>query len=83
VIAYRKDSFDGDAAKEQVWGKSTDDASLFSHDPYVFLRRVAFAQQLLFEFTPFNSNPQTIEFDVAALNFRELLAACPQPVRQF
>ena len=69
---------DGDVAKEEVWGESTSNSSLFSPDPYGFLRRVAFARQLLFQFTPFNATPQTIEFDVAGLNFSELLAACPQ-----
>jgi hypothetical protein len=50
------------------WSQSTDNEALFAPRAASLARKIAAARTLLFEFTPFNASPQTVEFDVQGLD---------------
>jgi len=56
--------FDSDAPRTEIWSESTDGKALFAPNPTSFARRLARAKRLRVEFTPFNSSPVLVEFNV-------------------
>lgn len=52
----------------QRWGESTSGDALFAPRPIAFARDLARAERLSFEFTPFNSSPQTVHFQLEGLS---------------
>lgn len=67
--------FDDERAREESWGESTDNEALFSPRPIPFIRRIVGAKTLRLEFTPFNSAPALMQFDVTGFDDRiDLLA---------
>ncbi len=58
---------DEESPSRQVWGESLDGKALFAPKPIALARRLAAASSFRFEFTPFQSNPQTVTFQVAGL----------------
>jgi type VI secretion system protein VasI len=56
--------FDNGAVSRQTWDDSTDHKALFAREPIAVARQVAAAKRMFVRFTPFNANPQVIEFDV-------------------
>lgn len=59
-------------------GQSTDSKAYFIRNPVAVAKQVEGAQRMLIGFTPFNSNPATIEFttDGAKEAFKQVRAAC-------
>ena len=60
--------FDKDKAVRQVASESTDKNALFLRNPVGQIRTMLKHERLLFQFTPFNSNPQETEFDLRGLS---------------
>jgi hypothetical protein len=69
---------DDSTATPEMWNESTDKSALFSPAPVEFVRRLTEAKTFRFEFTPFNSPPVIVRFDVRGLKtyHRELVKAC-------
>ncbi|HXH06138.1 MAG TPA: hypothetical protein VNI83_06060 [Vicinamibacterales bacterium] len=55
---------DGEPAREERWGLSTDEEALFAPRPIALARRLARAERLRLRVTPFMAAPAVIEFDV-------------------
>jgi Type VI secretion system VasI, EvfG, VC_A0118 len=51
-----------------LWGQSTDNEALFAPNAIELARRISKSDRMLFEFTPFNSNPVIATFDVRGLS---------------
>jgi hypothetical protein len=62
--------FDQDQQEREIWDQSADDQALFSQHPIRFVRKVARARTLTFEFTPFQAGPATATFSVAGFDKR-------------
>jgi len=58
---------DSRPAVTQQWKESTSNDALFAPRPIQLARDLAAAETWLFEFTPFNSNPALVRFDVRDL----------------
>ena len=58
---------DGGKVFTESWGESTDQKALFAPTPIALARRIAKADTLRFEFTPFGAPRQTVTFAVAGL----------------
>jgi hypothetical protein len=60
------------------WGKSTDGDTLFAPNAVALAKKMANAQTLLYEFTPFNSSPQQARFKLTGLSehLPKVAAAC-------
>ncbi len=56
---------DSARVEEQRWDESTDNQALFAPNAIRFARRLVKAQKLTFQFTPFNSSPAIVTFDLA------------------
>lgn len=54
--------FNDGPPERQRWTESTDDEALFAPSPISLARRIAKAQSLRFEFTPFNAPPAVATF---------------------
>lgn len=69
---------DKNPAKQHEAGKSTDGHSLFIPKPIGLLKSMFGAQELFFQFTPFNSSPAFTTFDVSGLEeeITELRKTC-------
>lgn len=63
---------------KQNWGQSTDNEALFSRDAIPLAKKIAQAQTLRFEFTPFNGSPQVVTFDVRGFSehLEKVLSTC-------
>lgn len=59
--------FDHRPVLTQSWTESTDQEALFSPSPVSLVNKMAAAQTMTFEFTPFDAAPQAISFDVRGL----------------
>jgi type VI secretion system protein VasI len=59
--------FDDRPARQQHWNESTDNEALFSPQPIALIRSIAVAKTMQLEFTPFNSSPVIVRFDVSGL----------------
>ena len=57
-------SIDGDDEQVQQWSDSTSGQELFAPNGVAFARRLASAERMRFNFTPYNSPPVTAEFSV-------------------
>ena len=57
--------FDGGPEVTQEWEHADDHSALFAEDGRAVARRIAAASTMTFEFTPFNAQPVTAEFDVS------------------
>jgi type VI secretion system protein VasI len=67
--------FDDEPAVEQEWSEATNNEALFSPRAVQLIKRIASAKRLRFQFTPFNSSPTIVEFDVSGFGDRiDLLA---------
>lgn len=55
-------------AFKQRWTASTDNNALFAPNAIDLSKKIAVAEKMVVRFTPFNANPQVIEFDVVGLN---------------
>src|SRR3989442_3898170 len=51
-------------AFEEQWGESTDNEALFAPNPIQMAKMLAKYRTMRFRFTPFNSSPAIITFDV-------------------
>jgi len=62
------------------WSESTDDEALFA-PPISLARRLAHAERLTYQFTPFNSSPVTVAFTVKGLDqvLQKVADACSWP----
>lgn len=58
---------DAGKAFTESWGESTDQKALFAPTPVALARRIAGADTLRFEFTPYGAPRQTVTFAVAGL----------------
>ena len=69
---------DGDSPLIQKWSSSTDKKALFAPEPILMAKRIAGSVIMLFEFIPYNSNPQIARFSVAGLdrNLGKVSKAC-------
>ncbi len=69
---------DSAAAFTQTWGKSTDDKALFARGAVTLAKRLAKADRLTYQFTPFNSSPATTTFSLAGLaeHLPKVASAC-------
>jgi hypothetical protein len=69
---------DDGKAERSVWSESTDNRALFAPNPVALAHRLARAQTLRFEFTPFNANTQIAEFALQGLrdHLQKLDEAC-------
>jgi hypothetical protein len=56
--------FDEKGESEQQWLDSVDHQALFAPDGVALARQIATARTLRFGFTPYNSEPVLVEFDV-------------------
>ena len=56
--------FDGESEVAEHWVDSASHRELFAPDGVALARQIAGAQRMRFRFTPFNSSPVLIEFDV-------------------
>lgn len=63
---------------KQRWSDSTDNEALFAPKSIALAKDIAKSKKMLFEFTPFSSSPQTVEFDVQGLmpHLEELAKTC-------
>lgn len=70
--------FDSEKTRSERWSESTDNESLFSPREVSFAKKVGQSKRLLMQFTPFNGNPQTIQFAVAGFDehLPELAKTC-------
>ena len=59
---------DGDSHLIQKWSSSTDKKALFAPDPILLAKKIAGSVMMLFEFIPYNSNPQIARFSVTGLD---------------
>lgn len=66
------------APTRQRWGESTSGDALFAPRPIAFARDLARAERLAFEFTPYNSSPQTVHFRLEGLSplLPQVASAC-------
>jgi hypothetical protein len=55
---------DGKPAETESWSSSTNNTALFSDQPIALAKRLANANSLLFEFTPFQSNRAIVTFQL-------------------
>lgn len=62
----------------QSWNESTNGESLFAPRSIQLTKKINKSKKMLFEFTPYNSNPQLAEFDVRGLEpyLKELANTC-------
>ena len=62
----------------QVWSASTDRSALFSPSPISIAKELQLVERFLFEYTPPNSSPKIVSFDVRGLDqhLEELAGAC-------
>ena len=58
---------DKNKAFSEYWSESTDGKALFAPKSIQLAKKINKADSMYFEFTPFNSDPQIIEFDVRGL----------------
>lgn len=56
--------WDDGTAASQRWMESTNNESIFAPNGVAFTRRLASAERLRVEFTPFNASPVVMDFDV-------------------
>ena len=49
------------------WSEATSNDALFAPEAIEFLKQLAEAKRLAFEFTPFNAPPQVVQFEIAGL----------------
>jgi type VI secretion system VasI family protein len=70
--------FDDQKALKQEWSESTDSKALFSGRAMPFAKAIGTSKRLRVQFTPFNANPQIIEFNVSgfAPYLKELATVC-------
>jgi hypothetical protein len=59
---------DSGVAESVQMGGSTDGNSLFFQDPKVFIGSLLAHRRLVFQFTPFNADPTSTEFDLSGLD---------------
>lgn len=59
--------FDDEKPLKQRWAESTDNKALFAPNPIAFAKKINKTEKMLFEFAPFQSGPEIIEFDVREL----------------
>jgi hypothetical protein len=59
--------FDENPPLTDRWVESTNHGGLFASDGISAAKQIAGAQKLAFEFTPFDANPATIQFDLNGL----------------
>lgn len=59
--------YDDGAPRTLLASESTDDDALFLPNATAEIRRMIKAQRLRYQFTPFNANPQVVEFDLRGL----------------
>jgi hypothetical protein len=62
--------FDDHQQEREIWDQSADDKALFSQSPVRFVKKVAGARTLTFEFTPFQASPAVATFSVAGFERR-------------
>jgi hypothetical protein len=62
--------FDDHEQEREIWDQSVDDKALFSRSPVRFVKKVARAKTLTFEFTPFQASPAVATFSVAGFDRR-------------
>lgn len=75
---------DSKEAVRETWSESTSKDSLFSHDAVALATSLENTSTFLFEFTPFNSAPQLVRFDVRGLQpeLTTLSQACLWPSKE-
>lgn len=68
---------------KQRWSASTDNNALFAPNAIALSQKIAAAHKMVVRFTPFNANPQVMEFDVAGLDGHLALVAetCKWPYK--
>jgi type VI secretion system protein VasI len=59
---------DNGLSRTEHWGEATDHKALFAPDGIALAKDLANAQQLTFEFTPFDGNPTVLRFKVRGLD---------------
>jgi hypothetical protein len=69
--------FDDAPAASQLWSDSTNNEALFSPSGVALARRLAKTKRFRLQFTPFNANPQIIEFDTTG--FDQVIAEIARP----
>lgn len=55
---------DDGQAQRALWAESTDGEAIFAPQPIALMRRMAKAERLRIEFTPFNAAPAIADFDI-------------------
>jgi type VI secretion system protein VasI len=70
--------FDQDKARSVRFSKSTDGEALFAPNAIPLIKEMMKHQTMAFEFTPYNSGPVTVNFDVSGLdkNIAQLRKSC-------
>src|SRR3954449_5107968 len=70
---------DSGSARTEKWSESSDDKALFSPNGRRWFTRLAQANQMIFQFTPFKANPATVTFDLRGLHrYKDKITeACP------
>ncbi len=59
---------DNGLSRTEHWGEATDHKALFAPDGITLAKELANAQQLTFEFTPFDGSPTVLRFKVQGLD---------------
>jgi hypothetical protein len=74
-------SFDNQAEVAQHWLDSADHRELFAPDGMVLARQIAQARTMRFGFTPFNSSPVVVDFDVRGFGgpLESVMKTCRSP----
>ena len=69
---------DNEKPFKQTWKESTDGKALFAPKAISLAKKLNKSDKMLFEFTPYNSNPQLVELDVRGLEpyLMELSKTC-------
>lgn len=77
-------AFDNETAAAQQWLDSASHTELFAPDGVAMARQIAGAQRLRFRFTPFNSSPVLVEFDVRGFSdpLRSVAKTCGWSAKQ-
>lgn len=72
---------DDGAPTSQAWQESTDSQALFAPRPIAFARQLMDGESLLFEFTPYDSGPVTVKFDLSEMDnvVSRIAEACDWP----
>ena len=70
--------FDDKKAFKQRWSESTDGKAMFAPKPIALAREINKSSRMLFQFTPYNSDPQIVEFDVENVEdfLKEVASTC-------